>query len=100
MLLFPTLPSIHVLIEMKRNIDLVDEEHESENEESRSSDDESEGEEPRIKEVWSNLSQALSKELASYLLHSMATSIDILFWFSRGQLLRKKCIIPVTSSPS
>ena len=64
---------------MKREIDLVDEEHESENNESETSPDESEYEETRIKDVLSNLSQALSnKERASDLLHSMATSRDIL----------------------
>ena len=31
------------------------------------------------------------------LLHSMAASKDILFWTSRGQLLRNKRIIPVTN---
>ena len=31
------------------------------------------------------------------LLHSMATSRDILFWTPRGQLLRNKRIIPVTN---
>ena len=36
---------------MKRKIDLVQEEHESEHEESESSGDESEHEEPRIKDV-------------------------------------------------
>ena len=44
---------------MKRNIYLVEEEHESEHEESESSDDESEDEEPRIKEVLSHLSRAV-----------------------------------------
>ena len=73
---------------MKRKIDFVDEEHDSENEESESSDDESEDEEPRIKDVLSNRSNAVSKERASDLLHSMATSRDILFWAHRGQLLR------------
>ena len=66
------LPSVR--IEMKRKINLAEEEHESENEENESSNDESEDEEPRIKDVWSNLSQAVSKECASDLLHSMATS--------------------------
>ena len=39
----------------------------------------SEDEEPRIKDVLSNLSLAVSKERSSDLLHSMATSRDILF---------------------
>ena len=57
----------------------------------------SEDEEPRIKDVLSNLSSAVSKERSSDLLHSMATSRDILFWTPRRQLLRNKRIIPVTN---
>ena len=34
---------------------------------------------------------------ASELLHSTAASKDNLFWTARGQLLRNKCIIPVTN---
>ena len=82
---------------MKRKIDLVEEEHESEHEESESSGDESEDEEPRIKDVLSHLSRAVSGKRASDLLHSMAASKDILFWAPRGQLLRGKRIIPVTN---
>ena len=82
---------------MKRKIDLVEEEHESEHEESKSSGDESEDEEPGIKDVLSRLSRAVSEKRASYLLHSMAASKDILFWTPRGQLLRNKRIIPVTN---
>ena len=48
---------------MKRKIDFVDEEHESENEESGSPDDESEDEEPTIKDVLSNLSWWLKSVL-------------------------------------
>ena len=71
---------------------------ESENEESGSSESElSESEEPRMKFVLNNLSEAVSKKRASDLLHSMATSRDILFWTTRGQLLRNNCIIPVTN---
>ena len=81
---------------MKRKIDLVEEEHESEHEESESSGDESEDEEPRIKDVLSHLSRAVSVKRASDLLHSMAASKDLLFWTPRGQLLRNKRIIPVT----
>ena len=82
---------------MKKKIDLVEEEHESEHKESESSGDESEDEEPRIKDVLSNLSRAVSEKRASDLLHSMAASKDILFWTPRGQLLRNKRIIPVTN---
>ena len=86
---------------MKRKIDLVEEEHENEYEESESSSDESEDEDPRIKEeprikdVLSHLSQAVSEKRASDLLHSMAASKDILFWTSRGQLLPNKRITPL-----
>ncbi|CAH3115202.1 unnamed protein product, partial [Porites lobata] len=82
---------------MKRKIDLVEEEHESEHEESESSGDESEDEEPRIKDVLSHLSRAVSEKRASELLHSMAASKDILFWTPSGQLLRNKRTIPVTN---
>ena len=44
-----------------------------------------------------NLSNAVSKERASDLLHSMATSRDILFWTPRGQLPRNKRIIHMTN---
>ena len=64
---------------MKRKIDLVEEEHDSEQKESERSSDESEDEEPRIKDVLNHLSQAVSKRRASDLLHSMAASKDIVF---------------------
>ena len=57
--------ALSVLIAMKRKIDLVDEEHESEDEENESSSDEGEDEEPRIKDVLSHLSQAVSVKRAS-----------------------------------
>ena len=57
---------------MKRKIDLVEEEHEDEDEESESPGDESEDEEPRIKDVLSHLSRAVSEKRAFDLLHSMA----------------------------
>ena len=66
---------------MKRKIDLVDEEHESQDEESESSSDEREDEEPRIKDVLSHLSQAVSVKRASELLHSMAASKDFFYYF-------------------
>ena len=81
---------------MKRKIDLVEEENESEHEESESSGDESEDEDPRIKDVLSHLSQAVSEKRASDLLHSMVASEDILFWTPNEQLLRNKRTIPVT----
>ena len=79
---------------MKRKIDLVEEEQESEHEESESSGDESEDEEPRTKDVLSHLSRAVSEKRACDLLYRMAASKDIIFWTSRGQLLRNKRIIP------
>ena len=57
--------------------------------------DGSEDEERRIKDVFSNLSQAVYKQRVSYLLHSTAT--NNLFWTPHGQLLRDKHIIPVTN---
>ena len=75
---------------MKRKLYLVDEEHESEDEENESSSDESEDNEPRIKDVLSHLSQAVSVKRASELLHSMAASKDVLFWTPRGQLKKNK----------
>ena len=86
-----------VLIKMKTLIDLVEDENESEHEESESSGDETEDEEPRIKDVLSHPSRAVSEKRTSDLLHSMAASKDILFWSPRGQLLRNKRIIPVTN---
>ena len=50
---------------MKGKIDLVEEENESEHEGSESSGDESEDEDPRIKDVLSHLSQAVSEKRAS-----------------------------------
>ena len=47
-----------VHIRMNRKIDLVEEEHESKQEESASSGHESENEEPTIKDVLSHLSRA------------------------------------------
>ena len=72
-----------VLMKMKRKIDLVEEEHGSEHEESESSGDESEDEYPRIKDVLSHLSRAVSEKRASDLLHSLAASRGILLWTPR-----------------
>ena len=82
---------------MKRKIDVVEEEHESEHEERESSGDESEDEEPRTKDVVSHFSREVSEKRASDLLHSMAASKYILFWTPCGQLLRNKRTIPVTN---
>ena len=89
------LPLSRVLIKMKRKIDLVEEKHDSQHEESES--DESEDVEPRIKDVLSHLSRAVSEKRASDLLHRMAACKDILFWTPRGQLLQNTRIIPVTN---
>ena len=81
---------------MKRKIDW-DAEEENDQEDGASSDEESDDEEPRIKDVLNDLSTAVSRQKASNLLHSMATSKDILFWTPRGQLLRNQRLIPVTN---
>jgi len=70
---------------MKRKVDW-EEQEQSEREDY--SDKEGDEEEPRIKDVLDNLSQSVSRKRASELLHSMATSKDVLFWTPRGQLLR------------
>ena len=75
----------------------VDWEEVEQSEREEYSDEESEGEEPRIKDVLGNVSQAVSRKRASQLLHSIATSKDILFWTPRGQLLRLQRLIPVTN---
>ena len=69
---------------MKRKVDWVEGEQ-SEREEY--SYEESDEEEPRIKDVLDNLSQAVYKKRSSELLDSMATSKGILFWTPLGQLL-------------
>ena len=51
---------------MKRKIDVVDEEQDSENDGSENSADESEDEEPSFKDVLNNLSQSVSKERACF----------------------------------
>ena len=81
---------------MKRNVDW-DEEEESYEDTNVSEDEESDNEEPRIKDVLEGLSQLVSRQKASDLLHSMAASKDILFWTPRGQLLRNQRIIQVTN---
>ena len=53
--------------------------------------------EPRIKDVLSHLSQAMSEKRASDLLNSMAASKDIVFLTPSGQLLRNKRTILVTN---
>ena len=72
-----------VLMKMKRKIDLVEEEHGSEHGESESSGDESEDEDPRIKDVLSHLSRAVSEKRASDLLHSLTACRGILLWTPR-----------------
>ena len=79
---------------MKKKVDWEEEESGMDN---SNSDEESDDEEPRIKDVLNNLSSAVSRKHASELLHSMATSKDILFWTPSGLLLRKQHMIPVTN---
>ena len=74
-----------------------DKEKESEMEDYSTSDEESDEEEPRIKDVLNNLSNAVSRKHASELLHSMAASKNILFWTPSGLLLRNQRAIPVTN---
>ena len=74
---------------MKRKVEWEEEEA---SEKEDYSDEESDEEEPRIKDVLDNLSQAVSTKRASELL---ATSKDILFWTPLGQYLRHQRIIPV-----
>ena len=82
---------------MKRKVDW-DEDEEGDYEDTNASEnEESDNEEPRIKDVLEGLSQLVSRQKASDLLHSMAASKDILFWTPRGQLLRNQRIIPVTN---
>ena len=69
---------------MKRKVDW---EEEKQREREDYSDEESIEQEHRIKDVLDNHSQAVSRKRASDLLHSMATSKDILFSTPRGQLL-------------
>ena len=81
---------------MKRKIDLVEEEHESEHEvlvmkAARMKNKRR----TKRKNVLSHLSRAVSEKRASDLLHIMAASKDILFWTPGGQLLRNKRTIPV-----
>ena len=82
---------------MKRNVDWDEEEESYYEDTNASEDEESDNEEPRIKDVLEGVSQLVSRQKASDLLHSMAASKDILFWTPRGQLLRNKRIIPVTN---
>ena len=56
---------------------LVEEEQESEHEESESSGDEWVDEEPRIKDVLSHLSQAVPERRTSDVLYSMAASKEM-----------------------
>ena len=74
-----------------------DKEEENGQEDSTTSDEESNSKEPRNKDVLNNVSQAVSRKYASELLHSMATSKDILFWTPCGQLLSNQRLIPVTN---
>ena len=83
-------------VNMTRKVDW-EEEEESGEEEDSASDEERDDEEPRIKDVLENLSNAVSKQEASDLLHSMASSKDILFWTPSGLLLRNQRMIPVTN---
>ena len=71
---------------MKRKIDLVDKEHESEDEGNESSSDESEDEEPRIKDVLSHLSQTKPRALNTLLDGLAELGID------KGLIRNKKLV--------
>jgi len=73
----------------------VDWEEEKQSEREDYSDEESVEEEPRIKDVWDNHSQAVSRKHASDLLYSMVTFKDIIVWTPRGQLLGHQRLFPV-----
>ena len=72
---------------MKRKMDW-DDKDESGMEDDSTSDEESDDEEPRIKDVLNNLSNAV---------FTKNTSKHILFWTPSGLLLRNQRIIPVTN---
>ena len=82
---------------MKRKGDWDEDEESDYQDTNASEDEESDNEEPRIKDVLEGLSQLVSRQKVSDLLHSMAASKDILFWTPRGQLLRNQRIVPVTN---
>ena len=82
---------------MKRKVDCGEEEKSDHEHTNASENDESDNEEPRIKDVLEGVSQLVSRQKASDLLHSLAASKDILFWTPRGQLLRNQRMIPVTN---
>ena len=70
---------------MKRKV-IWHEEEESDYEDTITNEDEkTNNEEPRSKGVFEGLSQLVSRQKASDLLHSMEASKDILFWTPRGQ---------------
>ena len=83
---------------MKRKVDWDEEEKSDYEDTNVSEDEESDNEESRIKDVLEGLSQLVSRQKASDLLHSIEASKDILFWTPRGQLLRNQRIIPVTNT--
>ena len=83
-----------MLVNTKKKIDWDEEEGSDYEDTNVSEDEESDNEKPRIKDVL-GLSQLVSRQKASDLLHSMAASKDISFWTPCGLLLRNQRIIPV-----
>ena len=79
---------------MKRKLSIESEAEEISHDEDSESDDD---EEPIIQLVLQELPGSVSQQYASDLLHSMATSKNILFWTPRGELIRNQRRIPVTS---
>ena len=82
---------------MKRKVTWHEEEGSDYEDTITSEDEKSDNEEPRIKGVFEGLSQLVSRQKVSDLLHSMAASKDILFWTPRGQSLLNQRIIPVNN---
>ena len=82
---------------MKRKVTWHEEEESDYEDTITNEDEKTNNEEPRSKGVFEGLSQLVSRQKDSDLLHSMAASKDISFWTPRGQILRKNRVIPVTN---
>ena len=75
---------------MKKKVDWDEEEESDYKDTNESEDEESDNEEPRIEDVLEGLSQLVSRQKASELLHSMAASKDILFWTLTSRTITPK----------
>jgi rubrerythrin len=81
---------------MKRKWDDEDVDHDEDLEDS-TDEEADDDEEPRIKMVLEDLPESVSQKDASELLHSMASSRNILFWTPGDELLRNQRRIPRTN---